>query len=325
MTLQRLVDFSAATAALLIGSVAMSQAQTPDGPPSTFTLKPLGPGVYAAIDSGKAGSNAGFIIGDDGVLVVDSFYDPDAAKEMLANIRKLTPLPIKYVVNTHYHIDHVNGNSVFKEAGATIIAQRNVRDWIHTENLKFYGSKMTSEQKASVEAITSPELLVDRDITIYLGGRRLEVRYFPGHTGGDLVVGVPDARVLFCGDLLWRHMSPNLIDGSIGQWIATDEAFEHVPHAASTTFVPGHGDVANVGDVADFAGYLKALRGAVTAAMKSEVKDKALVQTVKAKLSPHYREWLGNDDAVGTIGLMVAELEDKKPRPVPTLAPSVTR
>src|SRR5271154_1448816 len=107
MTLQQLLNLSAATAALVIGGIAMSQAQTAGGPQSPFTLKQLGPGVYAAIDAGKAGSNAGFVIGEEGVLVVDSFYDPDAAKELLADIRKLTTLPIKYVVNTHYHIDHV--------------------------------------------------------------------------------------------------------------------------------------------------------------------------------------------------------------------------
>src|SRR5262245_53740330 len=85
----------------------------------TFTLKPLGHNVYAAIDDAKgdAGANAGFVIGDDGVAVIDTFENPEASKQMLAEIRKLTQLPVKFVVNTHYHIDHVAGNSLFQQNG----------------------------------------------------------------------------------------------------------------------------------------------------------------------------------------------------------------
>ena len=108
-----------------------------------FEIKKIGDGVYAAISPGesKAGANAGFVIGDDGVAVIDTFEDASAAKVLLEEIRKTTKLPIRFVVNTHYHIDHVAGNGVFAEAGAVIVAHRNVREWIHTENLKFFGDK----------------------------------------------------------------------------------------------------------------------------------------------------------------------------------------
>src|ERR1700730_9296401 len=102
------------------------------GAASDFRLQKIGNGVWAAIvnDEGLAGGNAGFVIGDDGVLVIDTFQDPRPAKVLLAEIRKLTPLPIRFVVNTHYHLDHVNGNDVFAAAGATIVAHRNVRAWM---------------------------------------------------------------------------------------------------------------------------------------------------------------------------------------------------
>src|SRR5271155_2819862 len=104
-----------------------------------FEIKKIGDGVYAAISPGesKAGANAGFVIGDDSVAVIDTFEDASAAKVLLDEIRKLTKLPVRFVVNTHYHIDHVAGNGVFAETGAIIVAHRNVREWIHTENLKF--------------------------------------------------------------------------------------------------------------------------------------------------------------------------------------------
>ena len=140
-------------------------------PANYFTIKPLGHNVFAAIavSGSGAGSNAGFVIGDDGVAVIDTFQKVDAAKSLLAEIRKMTPLPIKYVINTHYHIDHVTGNGVFAEAGATIIAQKNVRDWIHTENKKFYGANITDAQKASVEGLTGPTQVYDTTLDLHLG------------------------------------------------------------------------------------------------------------------------------------------------------------
>src|SRR6476646_5288175 len=83
-----------------------------------FTVKKIGEGIYAAIgaDGGKAGSNAGFIVGSNGVVVVDTFEDVAPAKDLLAEIRKVTNLPIRFVVNTHYHLDHTGGNAVFAQA-----------------------------------------------------------------------------------------------------------------------------------------------------------------------------------------------------------------
>src|SRR5215472_7749420 len=124
--------------------------QAPD-----FTVKKIGEGVYAAIspDRSKAGSNAGFIVGSAGVLVVDTFVDVAPAKELLAEIRKITNLPIRFVVNTHYHLDHTGGNAVFAEAGATILAHRNLRGWLRTENLKFIDPNPKPEDKARMEAL----------------------------------------------------------------------------------------------------------------------------------------------------------------------------
>lgn len=114
-----------ALAALALAAPCAAQSPTP----LPFVLKRVGPGVYAAIDGPehKAGSNAGFVIGDDGVLVVDSFFNLDAARALVAEIHRLTPKPIRYVVNTHYHADHTGGDQALRDAGAIIIAHRNVR------------------------------------------------------------------------------------------------------------------------------------------------------------------------------------------------------
>src|SRR5438445_13473290 len=82
-----------------------------------FTVKKIGEGIYAAIgaDGGKAGSNAGFVVGSNGVVVIDTFEGVEPARALLAEIRKVTKLPIRFVVNTHYHLDHTGGNAVFAQ------------------------------------------------------------------------------------------------------------------------------------------------------------------------------------------------------------------
>src|SRR5271154_2277388 len=228
-----------------------------------FRLQKIANGVWAAIvnDAGLAGGNAGFVIGDNGVVVIDTFQDPLPAKALLTEIRKLTPQPIRFVVNTHYHLDHVNGNDVFAEAGATIVAHRNVRAWMRTENLKMLDPPITPEKRARVQSLTLPTVVHDSQVDLYVGSRRVNVRYYPGHTGGDSVVSVPGARVVFCGDMLWKEHVPNLIDASTQAWIGSLDAMQKAYGAS--IWVPGHGDVASVQDVLTFRQYLADLRAGV--------------------------------------------------------------
>jgi cyclase len=311
---------------------SQSQSQSAAAAPQTaaapaFILKPLGHNIWAAIANpgpNNSGSNAGFIVGDDGVLVVDTFRRVEAARALLAEIRKVTPLPVKYVVNTHYHIDHVTGNGVFAQAGATIIAHYNVREWIHSENPKFYGANITPQQKADIEAFVAPQIVFDQQLDVYLGSRRVAVHFSPGHTGGDSVVFIPDANVVFTGDLFWRHTLPNLIDASTGPWVNTLNLTVQVH--TTTTFVPGHGDVGTVEDVAAFRDYLSDLRKYVQAGRAAGETGDALTNDVLAKLKDKYGDWAGYPNIARTnITLTDAEFAGTKklPQPQPTEAPLI--
>jgi cyclase len=256
--------------------------------PADFTVKKIGEGVYAAIgtDGGKAGSNAGFIVGSNGVVVIDTFQGVGPAQDLLAEIRKITSLPIRFVVNTHYHLDHTGGNAVFAKEGAVILAQRNLRGWLRTENMKFFGANPKPEQKAMVEALVLPDEVYSDAVDLYLGTRQIKVRYMLGHTGGDSVVTVPDADVVFAGDLVWQKHLPNLIDATTSDWVMTLEKL--LADHPSGTFVSGHGDVASASDVRDFHDYLVALRDAITKAQAAGKSDQALVDAVLPQMKEKY-------------------------------------
>lgn len=310
--------FAVVTSCALLWMPAVGQAQSTPVP--SFTLKQVGANVWAAIDNpaakGVAAANGGFVIGDDGVAVIDSFASANAAKELLAEIRQRTKLPIKFVINTHYHGDHVGGNGVFADAGASVLAHRNVRTWIHAENLRLIGDKAPQDIKTMIQGLTRPSVLYIDGVNLYLGEREIQVRFFPGHTGGDSVVFVPDAGVAFAGDLLWRNMVPNIVDGTTPAWIATLDTLAKTN--AQYTFIPGHGDVANARDVIAFRDYLGAVRTLVGDAQRQGKSGAALVEAVLPTLKKNYGQWDFFAFLAGpNIRDMEAELSGKKRVPQP--------
>lgn len=114
-----------------------------------FQIVKVADRVYAAIakPGGLASGNAGFVIGDDGVLIFDTFFTPAAISELIAEIESLTKLPIKFAVNSHYHLDHTGGNQVLLARGVPIIAHDNVMIWQTTKNKKFLPAPAELEKR----------------------------------------------------------------------------------------------------------------------------------------------------------------------------------
>jgi cyclase len=284
-----------------------------------FILHRVAPGVYAAVDApgSSAGSNAGFVIGSRAVAVVDTFQSVPAARALLAAIHRLTPLPVRYVINTHYHIDHVTGNRVFADAGAVIFAQRNVRAWIHTGNLKFFPHP-TAAQRAWVAGLRSPDAVYAHGITLYLGKREVDVRVLPGHTGGDSAVLVPDANVVFTGDLFWGHALPNLVDASTAPLLVTLTKLAQWPPRPHAVFVPGHGVIGGRASLLAFRGYIAELRRLVAAARARGLRRQALAAAVLPVLKARYGGW-GFFAHFAPLNVLQteAELAGRKPIPRP--------
>ncbi|HTO88196.1 MAG TPA: MBL fold metallo-hydrolase [Thermoanaerobaculia bacterium] len=307
--------FLLALLATLGAAVAAAQDSVAPGP-KHFALVPTGEGTYAAIakDGDPAAlGNAGFVIGSDAVLVVDTFATPAAAEELASEIRKLTPLPVKWVVNTHYHLDHVGGNSVFTSAGARVVAEENVRAWIRTENLK-WRKEITAEDRETLSRLVLPDLVYRDGLTIWLGDRKVDILSRPGHTGGDSIVFVPSANVLYGGDLIWKNTVPNLIDASTEAWVNTIDGFLQEHPAA--TFVPGHGDVGKALDVRYFRDYLSGLRIAVARGLAEGKSGKALAEAILTNQQTRYGTWKWFD-AFGPRNIELTEQELKGVKKLP--------
>jgi len=307
---------SAAASARATGAVVPEEAT------SSFTLTEVKPGVFAAIarpgDEDAVG-NAGFVIGSDAVLVVDAFATPRAAEQLLAQIRKKTPRPIRWLIVTHHHLDHWGGDSVFEKAGATVVAQEKA------------AARMTARAKAQqgaesepgrVLALALPTLNYREALSIWLGDRRVDVFSRPGHTDGDSLVSVPDADVLFGGDLLQKGTAPNLSDADTGAWIHTLD--ELAPRFPSATIVPGHGGVARPLDLRGLRDFLTTLRTSVARELRDGKSGDALVQAVMPTLAP-YTRWTWGEHLEGAVEHVERELkgtpapagEPAAPTPVP--------
>src|SRR5213082_3014015 len=264
-----------------------------------FTIVQVADGVYAAIakPGGLASGNAGFVIGDDGVLIFDTFLTPVAIEELIGEIQKLTNKPIKYAVNSHYHLDHTGGNQVLVERGVPIIAHDNVLKWQTVKNKRFLPAPEELQKRksdAEKQLSDTPEDQKDKraqlertirrvdammaikltnptktfstgTMKLKLGKREVILGTLPGHTGGDVFAYVPDANVVFTGDLGWSKTLPNLIDATVNDWIPTlDKILSQYPTAK---FVTGHGQVATATELREFRDYLDNLRTRVKKAM----------------------------------------------------------
>jgi glyoxylase-like metal-dependent hydrolase (beta-lactamase superfamily II) len=192
-------------------------------------------------------SNAGFVITDDGVVVIDALGSPPLAQRLLAEIRKLTPLPVRLVIATHYHADHIYGLQVFKDQGATIVGHALAREYLGSDTARLRLQASREELFPWVDENTRlvpPDRWVGTpdphaDTVIRVGSTDFLLRPVgPSHTPEDLVVFVPALGVLFSGDLLFRGRIPFVGQADSGGWI---RALDRMLTMDPKVVVPGHG------------------------------------------------------------------------------------
>jgi len=219
-----------------------SFASTDDTAEKNLLLDQVGSGLYALTAEGDP--NSGIIVGDDAVMVIDAQPTPALAAEVIVRVAKITDKPIKYVLLTHYHAARTLGASAFKDAeilasDATrgLIAERGKQD-MESEIGRFPRLFRAAE---TIPGLTWPTVTFPDEVSLWLGRREVRVMHIGrGHTAGDVVAVVPDAGVVFAGDLVESESACYCGDAHIGDWLAT---LDNLAEMQPVALVPGRGAV----------------------------------------------------------------------------------
>lgn len=201
------------------------------------------PGIASNVNQGF-NSNAGFVLTKDGVVVIDALGTPALGNAFLKAIRKITSLPIKRVIVTHYHADHFYGLQAFKDVGAEIWAHRTGRDYLESDEANNRLAQRSLDLFPWVDENTKlipADRWLDRDESFTLGGTRFEIVHLgPAHAPDDVVIVVHGDQIVFSGDILYTGRIPFVGEADSKRWLQT---FSRLENLKPRLMVPGHGKV----------------------------------------------------------------------------------
>lgn len=273
-------------------------------PPST---EEVAPGVFATVhpDGSWGLSNAGFVTDPAGVAVVDTFLTEGRTRRFREEIERRTGrAEVRYLVNTHYHCDHTFGNSLFE--GATVIAHPRC------------GERMVATGLAPTErdpfvpwgdiTISPPTLTFEGRLQLALGDTAIEViQVGPAHTDHDVVVWLPQTRVLFTGDVLFSDATPILTDGSVTGSVA---ALDLMTSLDPAVIVPGHGELTDLSQVGAWYGYFTFLTDAAARAVEAGLTP---LEAARGLDLGSFADWQHPDRVVLNLHRAMAEARGAAP------------
>ena len=255
--------FRAAIVALTLAFPAIASAQ------AKLAVQNLAAGVWAA--QPDRGANVGWFLYGDGVVAVDSGIDNGIAKEILAQIAQTTGgKPVRYLVLTHAHADHTAGARAFVAAGAQVICQENV-----AAPVLGYLTQASKDTADPLSGKNRPPMLmtVSERLILFDGRRRADIQWLgAAHTNGDLVVLLPNEKVLFAGDLAPNGRLPDLhlADADAEAWA---KMLPRLAAAPVEKMVPGHGTIGPKTGIADTLAYLRSLNEIIQKLLRTGVRE----------------------------------------------------
>jgi quinoprotein relay system zinc metallohydrolase 2 len=293
-TRRRLMTGLAGVAALPCCCFARSAFAADD---AEFALREIADGVFAfqgvnALmhpENEGAICNLGVVVGSDAVAVIDSGGSMAEAKAFIAAIARVTAKPVRYLVNTHVHPDHIFGNAAFRSLGPTVVGHRNLPAALEARGeyyLRSYREQLGDKLMEGIE-IVSPTLLVEDALELDLGGRVLQLKAWEAaHTDNDLTVLDAASGTLFAGDLVFMGHLPTL-DGSLLGWLRQMEALAGIDAAR---VVPGHGPAPSEwpGALDDERRYFDVLAGDLRQAIKEGTPLAEAVKTAGRSEAPNW-------------------------------------
>jgi len=302
------------------GETFIMPAQLPES--KHFQIEPLADGVYAAIASeqGYAICNAGIVDIGDKTIIFDTFISPNAAEDLLKAAKQLTSHEATYVVNSHYHNDHIRGNQVFSP-NVDIISttwtreaitqnepkeirweKENIPQGIIDAQLKLVAEKDPKRRRELAFLIVYYRAIIESHpqlktrlpnvtfespkLVIHGTQRTVELLSFAGHTASDLVLYLPEEKIAFMSDLLFINIHPYLPSGFPERW---KESLSTVKALGIQTFVPGHGPVGRSADLSVMTQYIQSLENIVASMVKS---GRSLEEVSLQPVPSQFENWL---------------------------------
>jgi len=244
-----------------------------------------------------SGGNVAISTGEDGVYIIDDQLPP-IANQLLAEIRKISDRPVRFVINTHYHGDHVGGNEAVAGTGAVVIAQDNVYQRMSTEQFSHFRNETTEPWPLGA----LPVITFNDRVTMHLNGEAATAYHVAnGHTDGDAIIHFPVSNVIHMGDIFFNGLYP-FIDldagGSLQGMLAGVDLALGLANE-DTRIIPGHGPLANRDELAHYRDFLVKARDNVQSLID---RGMSLQETIDAKPTA---EW---DETMGTAWITPAQL-----------------
>lgn len=296
---------------------ASSTSESGTAPPPV--VQEVSKGIYAYLQPDWSWflNNTGFIVGEHGVTVVDACATERRTRAFIEHIRRLTDRPLRTLVNTHHHGDHTFGNFAFTPAA--IVGHERCREEVERVQLTTTG--LVSGVDWGALQVAPPFITFEDRVNVYVDGLKLELIFVgPAHTIDDIVIWMPERRVLFAGDLLFNKCTPFVVEGSVANYFS---ALETARRLDPEIIVPGHGEVCGPEVIDEVERYLRFVQRTGRRAFAAGLSP---LEAAKQADLGAFAGWGESERLVGNLARAYSELRGEPlghPLPLGDLVPQM--